>query len=621
MLGLISSLIGLQAPGAPGGAPPPLTSAAAVLAARADLRSIPPIHHPFIRYVFERDALKDRRLLRINNLTLNYASRGYFISKAVPLYGGQLLRVDTRVFDPDDKDWRRTWEELSTDPTFSLLLTKDLLTFNTEAFFAGLPLGGRTTWRTEEREIRHPGGPFKFPDDTGRVEESAEWVKPWRGTVELRFRVQEPATRKTLLARFDAEKIDVIRANAPDVDSVAFTDLQRLTASVAPIVSAPYLRYRMLSSIVEDGLYQQVFGGLFYKFKGIKKSKDKDTTDLDLFLENLGIGSKGDRLKALLARLNGDLRAGILKSQVTGKPRTVVFLPSLVGRDVNAVGSLTLDIKDKDIDLAQRAFANLADPFKFVQAYEVIFPSQNGLPVVALFNGNQELQDEAPSGQGGVVDDTTVPAPHTHRLQSAISCIRCHGAKADFWQSVSNDVPKIFAPDLAYDPANLNTFIDPTYKQRLQLIGQYKGGGIDLHLSRNRLDFQRKNREAVELGIGSVWEQSKEPGWVDVGRLASEYLGDEYNRYAYGTVSPEDALRDIGIVLADRPGETAEQRGQRATAAFNQTVPVSLLSAVAGIISEDPRIRVLRAGLSLSRQDWSLVRAFVAGSRVKRRAA
>ena len=279
-------------------------------------------------------------------------------------------------------------------------------------------------------------------------------------------------------------------------------------------------------------------------------------------------------------------------------------------------GFITFDIKDKDIDLASRAFANITNPQGFAQAYEAIFPHRNGLPIVGLFNGDQALQDEAPSGQGGVVDDTTVPPPHTHRLQSSISCIRCHG-KHDFWQPVQNDIPTLYAAELRTDPNDVGRFLDPQNATRLRLIGQYGGDGIPRHLERNRIDFRAKIRECVEVAPGNVWEGSDpkaNPGWTDVGQKVTEFLGNEWNQYIYGTIDAEQALWEIGIEVTPKQGEQEPERKRRAVAVFNRLVPVGLLSGVSGLLTEDPRIKALRVGMAVSRQDWGLVRGYVSGS-------
>jgi len=625
----------------------------AVILALADVLTIPEPHRRFMWYIWREDVppprlksevrlakgQRDLRSLRTISLAANAASQGAFIFRPIILADGHLLRLDIRVFDPELRSWPKVRDEFGFDPQFSLLITRDLAEFSSDAFFDSLRLtfieAKGKEW-TEERTIDHPGGVFKYPDGSFGLDPSGNEIvekelEAGRYTAELHFRQkagQVSVSRRWCRQRFAADKnIDVLRFNSPDIDPVAFAQLQAEVGTIAPVVSDRCFKWRILSTLKdfkagEDGIFKAVFGGQHYEAKGVRTSKDqKEATDLDLFLEDLGIGSKGNRIKQFHCDL---LWEAITESDVTGKGRAIFAANAATARLVNAKGYGTVDVRDKDIDLNQQLFANLRDPFSVAQAFELIFPDRNGLPRIGLFNGQGVLQEETPSGQGGVVDNHKVPQPRTHRLFGWLACASCHGADHDYFQPVNREksVRKILAgelnPNLLLFPISVGASkADP----RLKLIEQY-GADLNGQLAQGRLDFQRTVRECVELGPGSVWEGSdakNHPGWEDVGRLASEHLTQESWQWFYDPVSAEEALRDLGIVLDEKDSETPEARKDRAAAVFNAVVPQTIPSLVTGIPTEDPRILALRRSVLISRQSWSLVRS-IASRGVNRKA-
>lgn len=70
--------------------------------------------------------------------------------------------------------------------------------------------GGEDTWRTEKRTVDHPGGDYRYPDDTGRVSRN---VKPGRYEVELRYKEKG----KTSFVDFPKNKADWDLAFGVDV--------------------------------------------------------------------------------------------------------------------------------------------------------------------------------------------------------------------------------------------------------------------------------------------------------------------------------------------------------------------------------------------------------------------
>jgi hypothetical protein len=612
------------------------TNDAAVKMALADILLLPIEDRQYILYIWRED-LEDLRTLRTISLAINFSSQSPFIYRPPSLFGGKLIRLDLRNVDPAKRDWPKFREQFAFDPNFALLLSKDTINFIIEfdKLVARLALfgPGEEGEVIEQRSIRHGGGALKCPKDAIGFEDGAGTVRQEMeldaGTYDIKFHLRRPGAPKKLTREQAVklcENVNVVRFNSPDIDPIAFARLQQEAHSLAPIVSDKYFKFRTGTSIQEEKLYKDVFGGLYFELKGIRESKDQNVSDLDLYLQDRLVLGKGEKIEDHFNKRFADLWAFIIKSAVTAKPRAFEFL-DMPTREVNARGALTYDIFDDDIDIGQRAFARLVNPWKFVRAIEGIFPGLNGLPECVLFKGDKKLQREAPSGQGKVVDDTTRPAPNTHRLFSYQSCLACHGGRKlanrslpgdriDFWQPIENDALKLYRDEL--NPNKIYSFGSLVDSElRLRLIGQYTGN-FQTHLARNRLDYASVVRQCVELGPGSVWEGSKGPGWADVGQLASEFLSDEFNHYWYDPVTAEMALREIGIIIPDIKGEEAADRRVRSIKTFNLLVPVLVILNIDGLITEHPTIKALRNGLDVSRQDWALVRSLASGSRLRK---
>lgn len=612
----------------------------AVAQAWADLQAIPLFSRLFTRYVWiqEGQPVPLKQSMRTTSLTLNYVSRASSIRMPPPVAAssGHLIRVDLRMYAPRDvdiRDWLKEWEELRFDPMFALLLTKDTLEFADKAVVEALGVESRRLprkkvartitrkatvpggWREETRTIQHPGGPFTWPDDTGRHHDD---LRPGLFEVDLRFRL--PDTEKEIAETIEEEvplalanigangAADVVRLNPAHIDPGAYAKLQLFTGSEAPVVDHRYLKARALTAIRDKGVFKTIFGGLYYQFRGVKKAKDvlgRDTkaTDLDLFFQNLGVGNikAGETADQLFERLRSDQRAFLLRSGVTGKPREGDVLPTEAEREGSSRGAITGDVKDEDVDLGERSFAVLLKPVR--RAREAIFPGLNSMPITALFNEQGALQDEVPPD---VAVDTTIPSPHTKRLQPIISCLRCHAADgSDWWKPLPNDVKTLLGRrqlDLFGDLSQgRNAFSSDIIDRLLGLAA----GDFTKHLRRARDDAAEATLRAT-----GPWEGGEDQAGIV--KLANQRLADEYQAYVYDLVTPQTALRELGLEVSDRV---------KAVEIFRELVPPDLRSTVellpgAAYVPEDPRVGALRAGLSINRSDWALVYAFVA-DRVK----
>src|SRR5262249_53356829 len=159
----------------------------------------------------------------------------------------------------------------------------------------------------------------------------------------------------------------------------SWAKLQAECHSAAPVVEGHYFMTRALSTIQDKGVFKTVFGGLYYRLRGIKKSTVKGASDLDLFFQELGIGNikAGLTQEKLFNDLRSDQRIAMFRSDITGKPREVSGFHTPADREGASWGAITGDIKDGDVDIGDRSFANLLTPRR--QAREAIFPTRTGL--------------------------------------------------------------------------------------------------------------------------------------------------------------------------------------------------------------------------------------------------
>ena len=539
-----------------------------------DIRNVNPFDHPFTRYIFIPEGDKDKRYMRITSLCLNYISRASSIIRPLPIRGGLLLRIDLRWYAPkiqDLKDWIETWEELAFDPSFSLLLTKDTINF------AGIDHSTIPKQRVKKIKSRR-GIIGENPDGS-----------PIFGIVTVDTWEEVPTAL--------GQNVDVVRFN-PDkaIESLTYQNLQLATRTLAPVVDHRYFKARSMNSVKGKGVFAKVYGGLYYEFAGIKKAKDvlgQDTkaTDLDLFFENIGIGNIKGALTVdrLFDKLRSDQGMVVFRSDVTGKPRDIWSFNTPNGKEGSGWGAITGDVTDSDIDIGDRAFANLLTPRR--KAREAIFPRPTGLLLFGLFNGDGARQDEVPPD---IAPDHTIPNPHTKVLQAGAGCIRCHGfIGSDGWQPIKNDLTKLLS-------GRLDIFDDRGLRRRIQsdiidrIAGRYTGN-FSKNLRRARDDVAEATLKAT-----GPWEGSEDQ--TDVARLAAQRLHDEYKWYWWNTVDAKAALADLGLKVDPR----------HANKIYNAILPPELTSFRDGHFPEDPRIGAISSGLAINRSDWALSYSFAA---------
>lgn len=347
----------------------------------------------------------------------------------------------------------------------------------------------------------------------------------------------------------------------------------------APVVECDYFVNRVLASKrsidrndAAGAVFDEVFRGLYYNFAGVRTAKEagkKKGTDLDVLFEDLGIIDDADgsfRAQDKFDRLGSEQRLIMGRSNVTGKPRAVFFVPTLKTVRDRSILAITQDSNDEHVDLNHDPFANLlAYRGDAVEAIWV----DNGGQRYALFNKAGALQFEVPPN---IANDTTVPHPYTQRLDT-FSCITCHG-QFDGWQPLRNEV-------------NLSYLLGDKTKSReaRALIEDKFRGNADLLL----LDLRRGQAAATLRMIGpNGW-----PGLDDQVKVYQEvsgHLAKIRNRYWYPADGGIDAAMIVKELGFDKP--LADLLG-----------PVGLF--------EDVRVRNLLDGVKLTRARSDLVKGFI----------
>ena len=515
-----------------------LSPSAAIELVELDVSTLDPIQRLTTRYLY--DSLGGVEWVKSQAVNINRISRSYEIYQPVPLANNRLLRVDLAKLVSEESQLQGmidTWELLRFDPTMNVLLTKDLFTV-----IDALPVDGQ------------PWGIVKNSGVYSRI--------PFRQI---------------------SHEFDVIR-----ITNVPITLIQSLN-TFAPLIEGHYFETRALNSIQDKGAYQFIWGGLYYQFKGVPKGK-KDQTDEDALFEQLGVGGKGIKAQDIYDKLRSEQRVAMFRSDVTGKPRQIDFLPVLnrrVGDGVSGI-SITHDVRDQDIETIHHAIMTLRKKSFQDFAREVIWIDANGLNAYALFNNKGALQDEVPPD---VAADSSIPNPHTKRLQSGISCIRCHESQGHSgWIPVRNDVQTLLERGAKPfgDVSDPNRSIFDTLRE---LGSQFKGRP-DKFLTQARFSNQSAMVDSSGLWPGKP---------VDVVTTVSKFLEKSYGEYNFEQVTAKKALIELGFESI--PPENA-------TKFLQKLLEPDKNSIVMGILPEDIRIFALTHDIPIYRKDWAMIYAF-----------
>lgn len=541
--------------------------------AAADLKTLDRESQFYQRYLWVTTA--EQEDAQAMSFVANLLSQAISVYKALVLGKDRLMlvRIDLRNFWPKEQDLARVlkvWENFAFDENFNLLLTKDTLRF---AEGITIPKQIRTVKRKVKKQVQEK-------DDKGRLLfYNGDKSRPVM--IEAEVEVDEVIQTNEL-----SKGVNVLRVVGAHLDPKLVEYLVQATQSQAPVTTFSYFVFRSLSAIQEDGLFKDLWGGLYYDFAGIPESNKKGITDEDLLFDLLGVGdsSKGITAESVYDKTGGDKRVAMFRSKVTGKARLFEML-RVQGANLDesqGILGISHDPEDKDVDIGRHPVFNLATKVKD-RAREVIFEGKNGFHKFAAYNGEGKRQNEVPFN---VANDSTIPTPYTQRLQPGIGCMRCHGPD-DGWKPAPNDVATILKN------FDVLTDLSENKKSQFEILDRIRGqynGNFELKLfPRGRADYAN-----VTLKATGPWKKSKDQ--TDVVRLSSARVSEIYRKYWYTTISAREALRDIGVVIDAKDDAAAKLR--------------SLISGPPGSL-EDVRIAALLSGLSLTRVDWALVRSFV----------
>lgn len=574
----------------------------AALLAAEDLEKIDPKFQPNIRYIWIPPWHLDNGVQAASYTLNEVVSRASVVLKpqVIASDGVVLVRVDLGLYAPKINDYEElvdVWEDLSLFERYFSTPIKLGVVSKVKDLLPGQPVQINTGAFVEVPEVR-----FSFNGDLRWTE--VKVLKNTNSFVQVRshgrdytlnavtkqhhFRLRKiPAeAQDAIFLAFDGQFVVVQTLDKQVLklkeDQVAFSAnvrqrdtvfnptlgdvgklLHKRTGSQVPLVRLEPFIYAAWSS---------VDGGLYYDFAGIKVSNDPQVTDLDLFLDQFGvqIGRAKDN--------NALTRAGMLRSNVTGKPRVVDFLYATTVRPGSGSGLVTItnDITDFNFNADFQWMLNLLD-FKS-QAFEIIAERPNGTHVYVLFDGNGDLQLSAPDN---VASDHTVPAPHTTRLQSGISCIRCHNMPVgmDGMQPAHNDFQSILASltnygNDAFDDLAISEGI--TFEEALDKLTSEYGNQTDIVLARARIAYQ----DVISRATGYANPKSVS--------LAASAVADIYSNYWYDMVSPRQALLELGYEV---------KTDSDAIDLFNSIYPPALRE-------EHGYFLALKAGSAITRLWW-----------------
>lgn len=499
----------------------------------------------YTRYVWIDDG--DPLTAKAVAYTWNLVSRTSRLERPVPItdrQGTLVLRFDLKKFAPKQRDLidhLELWESFQNDPKFSRFFTKDTLKFNDVI----IPPAKR--WVEQQcPEYVHTDGK-KYTSKWG-----LESYKPTQ-----------------------ADIVVVIRTISQVLNHELVKAVTEATGSDAPVVSADYFILRTLKSIRDDGLYKELYGGLYYDLVGFKRNV-KGKTDLDGIFEQLGL-QNADKV---LEELDSDQKIAIFRSKVTGKPRAVNIFHTSSGRNGTGTVRISEDLRDSSIDIGTHPLMNLLKR-KF-NGQELIIERGNGLPGFAALNGDKKLVDEVPFD---IALDSTIPSPHSRRLEAGLSCIICHGPH-DGVQPLVNDVPKV---------AKRTNILGDQNGSNDRLAGLYSGDPKKL-LYRVKDDYA----SAVLFVIGP-WPGKETK---DIVQDVSAHIGKIRQRYWYNLVTWVEVSKDLGI-----PATTLKE--------FQDHIKINLPREDGTPGLEDVRVAALLEGLGINRFEYDLIRDFLA-ERVKR---
>lgn len=338
-----------------------------------------------------------------------------------------------------------------------------------------------------------------------------------------------------------------VRQFGPHIDRAAGDALASF-GGLAPILRADWFIAKVLTTID---------GGRYYDFLGISPQWSQEK-----YLLSRGAS------ESQVAQLRSDERAALVRSGITGKPRRIDVFRSAGVRPSVGTGlvSITHDVFDADVsDVRFDPLRNLLDATD--RGREIILERANGWHEFTLWDADGRLVDSAPDQ---LASDHGVPAPHTKRLQSAISCVRCHGSH-DGWQPFTNDVQQLVGSD-GFDIFGDLAAADQGDTLR-RLAGLYSG---------NLAEPLRLGRNSYAQNVFAATRQSVP--------AVSAAVASAHDSYTYDLVDSAAWCRELGL-----------------DPAWQGSPETTLRAALPPRNPEDPIARLVIAGIPVNRRQAEIV--------------
>ena len=361
---------------------------------------------------------------------------------------------------------------------------------------------------------------------------------------------------------------------APHV-TPAYQLLEAATHSFAPLLRADDFLRRAIST-QENGRYYELMGFVV----GGKRLNRAE------ILEQVG-------LSIILSRkVEGDRRAAMFHSALSGKPRTAEQVQGAIGR-----ASIVYDIFKEDISPERHPLYELLNFVDRSRGQEMIYELPNGLMGFVLFDGAGKLAIVAPPN---LVADFTSPVPGTMELFPMISCLRCHAPEGGV-KPCRNDVPALLADGDRGDIDYLDEIFGKADRraQVERATGLYAAGDkfkntADLR----RIDYADAVWKATN-GMGVTGDENVTTKCFNA--ISAQYADYWYPRGLFEpNVTSDRAAMELGWKVPPGTG----------TAFLRQMMKPGRADVVIdGIPVEfaDPSLGALKRGIGVRRQDWERI--------------
>lgn len=330
-----------------------------------------------------------------------------------------------------------------------------------------------------------------------------------------------------------------------------------------------------------------VNGGLYYQLRGVEKSLGntiakfagadaaKKLLRQSEVLRNVGSVPAGTVFEVAAKNLNDELsksKALMTFSNVTGRQRLIVFVNGTAmppTRGVQLV-SVTYDLAEDNVDPFADPTRNLLKYEKY-NGGEAILHLPNGYLLYLVFDAQDNIVASVPDNVAHDFEARKVlPNVSTVRVFGWISCANCHDSTPRNWgwQTVDNDVARMLRSNYILDSAKPQELASAYQATRDDLIYMLDTQG--------RIPYQR----AVTKSTGAKSSD-----------LAIKPIAQSYWGYWYRPITPQAALRDLGISVTPEEAKTVFIR-------------VFKPKKISDLLEDDILIARLRDGESLTPAQW-----------------